>query len=102
MTGADGDFDLKKSLMDKSIEAYVLALETINRLSVRYRLETFCYLLCNAWELLLKAKIIDCESNPDSMCAVERRCVPAGANPARQLSLQPEAVGAVRGGNELD
>ena len=37
-----------------------------------------------------------------SMCAVERRCVPAGANPARQLSLQPEAVGAVRGGNELD
>ena len=37
-----------------------------------------------------------------SSCAVERRCVPAGANPARQLSLQPEAVGAVRGGNELD
>ena len=37
----------------------------------------------------------------DSTCAVERRCVPAGANPARQLSLQPEAVGAVQGGNEL-
>ena len=35
-------------------------------------------------------------------CAVERRCVPAGANPVRQLSLQPEAVGAVQGGNELD
>ena len=35
-------------------------------------------------------------------CAVERRCIPAGANPARQLSLQPEAVGAVQGGNELD
>ena len=34
-------------------------------------------------------------------CAVERRCVPAGANPARQLSLQPEVVGAVQGGNEL-
>ena len=33
---------------------------------------------------------------------VERRCVPAGANPARQLSFQPEAVGAVQGGNELD
>jgi hypothetical protein len=27
---------------------------------------------------------------------------PAGANPARQLSLQPEALGAVRGGNDLD
>ena len=35
-------------------------------------------------------------------CAVKRRCVPAGAKPARQLSLQPEAVGAVQGGNELD
>ena len=35
-------------------------------------------------------------------CAVERRCVPAGANPARYLSLQPEAVGVVQGGNELD
>ena len=41
-------------------------------------------------------------SRPGFPCAVERRCVPAGANPARQLSLQPEAVGAVQGGNELD
>ena len=35
-------------------------------------------------------------------CAVERRCVPAGAKPVRQLSLQPVAIGAVRGGNETD
>jgi len=28
-------------------------------------------------------------------CAVKRRCLPAGANPARQLSLQPEAIGAI-------
>ena len=34
-------------------------------------------------------------------CAVVRRCISAGENPARQLSLQPEAVGAVQGGNEL-
>src|SRR5205085_2145272 len=32
--------------------------ETINRLSIKYRVESFCYLLCNAWELLLKAKIV--------------------------------------------
>lgn len=36
----------------------MLALETINRLSIKYRVETFAYLVCNAWELLLKAKII--------------------------------------------
>ena len=37
-----------------------------------------------------------------SQCAVERRFLLAGAKPARQLSLQPVAVGAVQGGNELD
>ena len=44
--------------MEKSVEGYILALETINRLSIKYRVETFCYLICNAWELLLKAKIL--------------------------------------------
>ena len=52
-------FDLKKHLVDKSFEAYILALETINRFTIQYRLETFCYLICNAWESLLKAKILD-------------------------------------------
>ncbi len=61
------DFDLKKRLIDKSIEAYVLALETINRLTIQYRLETFCFLFCNSWELLLKAKILAHEDNPDSI-----------------------------------
>ena len=37
-----------------------------------------------------------------SQCAVERRFLPAGAKPARQLSLQPVAVGAVHGGNDMD
>ena len=32
--------------------------------------------------------------NMEPQCAVERRCFPAGANPVRQLSLQPEAIGA--------
>ncbi|GMV98230.1 MAG: hypothetical protein AMXMBFR83_25820 [Phycisphaerae bacterium] len=45
-------------LLDKSTEAYVLALETINRLSIQYRVETFSYLICNAWELLLKGRLL--------------------------------------------
>ena len=40
--------------------------------------------------------------SPHFSCAVERRFLLAGAKPARQLSLQPVAVGAVQGGNELD
>ena len=59
MEGGVKDFDLKERLVDKSFEAYVLALETINRITIRYRLEAFCYLICNAWKLLLKAKILD-------------------------------------------
>ena len=37
-----------------------------------------------------------------SQCAVERRCFSVGANPTRQLSLQPVAVGAVHRGNDMD
>ena len=37
-----------------------------------------------------------------SQCAVERRFLLAGAKPARQLSLQPVAVGAVHRGNDMD
>ena len=53
-----GNPGLKGHLVEKSVEGYILALETINRLSIKYRVETFCYLICNAWELLLKAKIL--------------------------------------------
>src|SRR5690606_18071277 len=49
---------LQGRLVEKSIEAYILALETVNRLSIKYRVETFAFLICNAWELLLKAKIL--------------------------------------------
>ena len=39
---------------------------------------------------------------PWSPCAVERRTFLAGANPARQRSLQPVAARAVHGGNDMD
>ena len=48
---------LTQHLISNSIEAFVLALETINRPSARYRMEAFCFLFCNAWELLMKAKL---------------------------------------------
>ena len=38
---------------------------------------------------------------PRIVCAVERRAFLAGANPARQLSLQPVAARAVCGGNDM-
>jgi len=63
MKGQRGNPGLKGQLCDKSVEAYILALEIINQLSIRYRVETFAYLVCNAWELLLKAKLLDDSHN---------------------------------------
>ena len=39
--------------------------------------------------------------SPSLPCAVRRRRSSAGANPVRQLSLQPVAVGADDGGNKI-
>jgi len=78
-----GNPGLKGRLVDKSVEAYVLSLETINRLSIQYRLETFCYLLCNAWELLLKAKILDDAGKQSVIYYKKER-----GKPKRSLSLR--------------
>lgn len=46
-------------LLDKAQEAFVLALEIYNRPSIRYRVEGFSFFICNAWELMLKACLIN-------------------------------------------
>lgn len=45
-------------LLDKSQEAFLLAIELYNRPTIRYHSEGCCFFLCNAWELMLKAYII--------------------------------------------
>lgn len=45
-------------LKDKSVEAFLLAIETFNKPTIKYRLEGCIFFLCNAWELLLKAKLL--------------------------------------------
>lgn len=47
-----------KSFVDKSIGAALSAIEVYNKPDFKYREETFSILMINAWELLLKAKII--------------------------------------------
>lgn len=46
-------------LLDKSQEAFLLAIELYNRPTIRYHAEGCCFFLCNAWELMLKAHIIE-------------------------------------------
>lgn len=55
------DKELQKyinALLKKSEEAYLMSLEIINKPTINYRTEGFCFFICNAWELLLKAFLI--------------------------------------------
>lgn len=45
-------------LLDKSQEAFILAIELFNRPTIQYRVEGCAFFLCNAWELMLKAHMI--------------------------------------------
>ena len=50
-------------LLDKSIAAAISAIEIYNKPDFKYREETFSILMINAWELLLKAKILKDNKN---------------------------------------
>lgn len=68
-----------RRLLDKSCEAFVMAIETYNRPSIKYRVEGFSFFICNAWELMAKAKIL----NDKGMSALYFE-----DNPMRTISLE--------------
>jgi hypothetical protein len=74
---------LSKQLLERSQDAYLLALDLYNRPTVRYRVEGFCFLFTNAWELLLKAKIIEDTKNDATIFYRKRR-----GQPRRSISLR--------------
>lgn len=45
-------------LVYKSKEAYLMSIEIMNKPTIDYRTEGFLFFICNAWELLFKARII--------------------------------------------
>lgn len=51
--------DEKQRLLDKSIEAFILGLEIYNKPTIKYRVEGFSFFVVNAWELMLKAELIN-------------------------------------------
>lgn len=61
-------------LLEKAKSALISAIEIYNKPDFKYREETFSILALNAWELLLKAKIIvDANNDPRSIYVYERR-----------------------------
>lgn len=51
--------EVSRSLIDKSIEAFIMCLEIYNKPTIRYRIEGFSFFIINAWELMLKAALIN-------------------------------------------
>ena len=51
--------NLVTKLLEKSQEAFIMAIEIYNKPTLKYRVEGFSFFICNAWELLLKAYLID-------------------------------------------
>lgn len=47
------------TMLEKSQESFTLALELYNRPTIKYRVEAFSFFICNSWELMLKARLID-------------------------------------------
>ena len=50
--------NLISKLIEKSKEAFMMAIEIYNKPSIKYRVEGFSFFICNAWELMLKARIV--------------------------------------------
>lgn len=71
--------NLMQKLLSKSEEAFIMAVEIYNKPTIRYRVEGFAFFICNAWELALKARLIDTKG-PDSIYFKDK--------PGRTLSLE--------------
>ena len=51
--------NLSQRLVDKSVEAFIMGLEIYNKPTIKYRIEGFSFFICNAWELMLKAEMLN-------------------------------------------
>lgn len=51
--------EIKQKLVDKSIESFIMGLEIYNKPTIKYRIEGFSFFICNAWELMLKAELLN-------------------------------------------
>ncbi len=51
--------EINKLLIQKSIEAFIVGIELYNKPTIKYRIEGFSFFICNAWELMLKARLVE-------------------------------------------
>ena len=79
--------------LQKSEAALLSSIEVYNRPTFAYREETFSILALNAWELLLKAKLLSESGNtPRCLNVFEHRSLKNGQQ-SKKLTLVPIRVG---------
>lgn len=54
---------LQERLIEKLKEAFCMAIELYNKPTIKYRVEGFSLFICNAWELMLKAHLLNTQGN---------------------------------------
>lgn len=84
---------LSSRFVDKAEAAIAAAVEVFNKPAFAYREETFAVLAINAWELLLKAKLLKDDGNhPRAIRVYERRETKAGVL-SKKLYLKRNRAG---------
>lgn len=70
---------LSTRMLKKCKEAFIMGLEIYNKPTIQYRIEGFSFFICNAWELMLKAYLIDTKGE---------KSIYFKDNPNRTISLE--------------
>lgn len=87
-------------LINKSKEAFMMAIEIYNKPTIHYRVEGFSFFICNAWELMLKAHMIKVfgessvyyKDNPNRTISLENCIAKIFTNNKAPLRLNLEKV----------
>src|SRR5437868_15124167 len=80
-------------LVKKAEAALLAAIEIYNKPSFAYREETFAILALNAWELLLKAKLLDINNNTDRCLFIYSTKTLAPGKQSKKLYLKRNRTG---------
>lgn len=82
-------------LLDKSVQAAISAIEIYNKPDFKYREESFSILMVNAWELLLKAKILKDKRNDLTVLYIldKEKSVKADGTPKKNKYFRQNRAG---------
>lgn len=93
---------ISQRLVDKSVESFIMGLEIYNKPTIKYRIEGFSFFICNAWELMLKAKLLNdgqsiyFKDSPDRTLSLEKVINKVYSNKTQPLRINLEKIITLR------